>query len=104
MLRASPCSNLELAVTHLNASVGPILSIAQLAKALREGSIGATADSPTAAALVGYLFIEIDPRLISLCAREAGSDVSHANMLYQETLRHHLPRVAAWEKAMEYLL
>lgn len=97
-------ASLGLAVTHLNVPVGAVLTEGQLSAALRAGSVDAIAASPAAAALVRYLFIELDPRLIALCAYEAGTDVAHANMVYQESLRHAMPRVPAWESAIEYLL
>ena len=97
-------SSLGLAVTHLNAPVGAVLTIAQLTDALRAGSINVVSDSPTAAAIISYLFVELNPRLISLCAREAGADLHHVNMLYKEALAHSLPRVPEWENAVEYLL
>jgi len=56
-------SVLSLAVTHLNASVGPVLTVAQLTAALRAGAVDAIADAPTAAALVTSLFVETEPRL-----------------------------------------
>lgn len=96
-------NNLGLAVTHMNASVGSVLTVEQLTNALRAGSINAI-DSPTSAAVVSYLFVELDPRLIVLCAYEAGSDVAHANMIYQESLLNAMPRVHAWEKSIEYIL
>ncbi len=84
---------LRTAVAHLNASVGPCLTVEQLAAALRAGSVAAISDSPTAAALASHLFSEVEPALIALCAHEAGSDVAHANMLYQESLLSLMPRV-----------
>jgi hypothetical protein len=53
-----------MAVTHMNAPVGSVLTIEQLAKAFRTGSVDAITDSPTAAALVSYLFVELDAKLI----------------------------------------
>ncbi len=97
-------SSLGLAITHLNAPVGNCLTEAQLADALRAGSVAPLADSPTAAALLRYLFVELEPRLIVLCAYEAGTDVAHANMIYQENLQNAMPRVPAWEKSIEFLL
>ena len=97
-------NSLGLAVTHMNAPVGSVLTIEQLSKALRAGSADAITDSPTAAALVSYLFVELDPRLIVLCAYEAGTDVAHANMIYQESLSRSMPRVHAWEKSIQYML
>ncbi len=94
--------HLQLAVCHLNAPVGPQLSMEQLRTALCAGSSANL--NAIATALVRYLFIELEPRLIVQCAYEAGSDVAHANLLYQENLRHAMPRVPAWEQAIEFLL
>lgn len=47
--------SLGLAVTHLNASTGPLLTTEQLAASLRAGSAAALAGSPAASALVRYL-------------------------------------------------
>ena len=88
---------LDLAVTHLNASVGPVLSSTQLAAALRAGRIDTLSESPYAAAAASYLFVEIEPRVIALCALEAGTDLDHANALYESLLRDAMPRVTAWE-------
>lgn len=95
-------SHLQLAVSHLNAPVGQQLTSAQLCEALVAGSSQSLA--PLQSALLRYLFVELEPRLIVQCAFEAGSDVAHANLLYQENLRHAMPRVPAWEKAIEFLL
>ena len=89
---------LDLAVTHLNASVGPVLSSAQLATVLRTASLDSLIESSTAAGVVSYLFVEIEPRVIALCAYEAGTDLCHANALYESLLRDSMPRVAAWEE------
>lgn len=97
-------SNLSLAVTHLNTPVGNCLSVDHLSGALRAGTLANLADSPTATALLRFMFVELEPRMIVLCAYEAGSDVAHANMIYQENLRHAMPRVPAWEKSIEFLL
>jgi hypothetical protein len=77
---------LDLAVTHSNASVGPVLSSAQLAAALHAGRIDTLSESPYAAAAASYLFVEIEPRVIALCAYEAGTDLGHANALYESSL------------------
>ena len=93
-----------MAATHLNAPTGPVLSAEQLAEALRAGSVDVIAHWPAAAALVSYLFVEVEPRLITLCANEAGAGLAQANRLYQESLRDGLPRVSAWEQAVAHLL
>jgi hypothetical protein len=99
-----PTSNLELTIAHLNAPVGPVLTVDHLAKILRSGSVAVLADEPAVVAIASYLFVETDPRLISLCATEANADMAHVNMFYQETLRLSVPAVPAWEKAVEFLL
>jgi hypothetical protein len=96
-------SHLSLAATHLNSSIGPVVTAAHVAQALHAGSITVIADNPSAAAMVGYLFVELEPRLIALCTAEAQSDMAHANRLYTESLSHALPRVLAWENAVKYL-
>lgn len=93
---------LQLAVTHLNVPVGPVVTEHDLARALQAGSVAGLDDK--VAAVLSYLFIELDPALIARCAREAGSDLRHANELYKESLQAHLPRVPRWEQAVEHLL
>jgi hypothetical protein len=100
----SSASSLGLAVAHLNASVGSILTVDQLAKALEAGTTKVLFDAPTAAALVSYLFVEVEPKLVVQCTQEVGTDVLHANMLYCESLRQDLPRVPQWESAIMYLI
>jgi hypothetical protein len=94
---------LDLVVTHLNASIGKVVSSDQLAAALKAGSLSAIAD-PLAAAAVAYLFVEISPALIARCARFTGADLVRVNCLYLETLEDRLPRVLAWEESVEHLL
>ena len=96
--------SLSLAVTHLNTSVGDALSITQLKCALQQGSTNGIGESPIAAALISQLFIKLNPRLIVLCAYEAGVDARRANMLYEESLRNHMPRVLEWEKSTAFLV
>lgn len=93
---------LELAVTHLNAPVGPVVTVDHLAQALRAGSV-AGLDARTAA-IVSHLFVELDPGLIARCAYEAGSDLRRASELYKESLACHLPRVPNWENAIAHLV
>ena len=101
---AAASASLGLAVTHLNAPAGSVLSEAQLTRSLRDGSVRGIADSPAAAALVSYLFVEVEPRLIAQCASDAGASLAQADLLYQESLRDGLPRVPAWEQAVVHLL
>jgi hypothetical protein len=106
-MQNQPLNNQEslgMAVTHLNASVGPVLTVEQLAQALRAGTTADITDSPTAVSLVNYLFVEVEPKLIVMCAREAGSDVRRANMLYQASLAQAMPKVLSWENSTRYLV
>lgn len=97
-------SNLELAVGHLNASLGRVLTVEQLASALRAGSVRRTSPSPAAAALISSLFTELAPNLILRCAAEAGADVEQVNQLYEEALADALPRAPAWETSVGHFL
>jgi hypothetical protein len=101
-VRSMSASGLQLAVTHLNVPVGPLVSEDDLSRALQAGSVAGLDDK--VAAVLSYLFVEIEPELIARCVREAGSDLRRANELYQESLQAHLPRVPRWEQAMEHLL
>lgn len=95
-------SSLQVAVTHLNVPVGPVLTVDDLARALRAGSVANFEDK--LAALLIHMFVELEPALIARCATEAGSDLQHANELYKESVQANLPRVPRWEKAVEHLL
>lgn len=95
---------LHLVTGHLNVPVGPVLSAAQLATALRAGSVAPLRDDPRAAALVSSLFVDASPDLILRAALEAAAPVSAVQRLYQETQADHLPRVPEWEEAVECLL
>jgi hypothetical protein len=101
-VRAMSDSGLQLAVTHLNVPVGPVLTTEDLAQALRAGSVAGL--DKRAGAILSHLFVELEPGLIARCAHEAGSDLRRANELYKESLQAHLPRVPQWEKAVEELL
>lgn len=97
-------SGLALAVGHLNASVGPVLTREQLASALRAGSTRDIPVSPTAAALIKSLFAELPPDLILRCTTESGADLLRVNELYLEALADALPPVPTWETSVEHLL
>ncbi|WP_374013073.1 hypothetical protein [Pseudoxanthomonas koreensis] len=97
-------SGLELAVAHLNASVGPVLTTGQLAAALRAGSTRNLPVPPAAAALISSLFAELPPDLILRCTVDAAADVRRVNGLYLEALADALPPVRAWEASVEHFL
>lgn len=94
---------LDLAVTHLNAPVGRVLTRDDLESALLAGSLSPIY-RPEAAALVAYMFVELDPQLIIRCVNELRSGLLKANSLYQETLKAKAPRAISWEKAVRHLL
>ena len=81
-------------------AVGPVVTAQHIAQALRAGTAEAVPE-PEAAALVSRLFVELEPRLVALCAAEAGADLRQANRLYDESVANSVPRNAAWEAAME---
>jgi hypothetical protein len=93
---------LEPAVTHLNAPVGPLVTVEHLAHALRSGSVEGLDE--TVGAVVRYLFVELSPGLIARCVYEAGSNLRQANELYKESLADHLPRVQDWEDDIAHLI
>lgn len=96
-------SHLDLAVTHLNASIGPALNAEQLAAALRSGSCKGASTS-TAAAAISSLFVELTPNIILQCAAEAGADLHQVNALYLESLADFMPPSSEWEASVEHLL
>ena len=96
-------SGLDLATAHLNAPVGPVLTREELCSALRSGNLAAI-HRPSAASLVCFMFVELEPALITRCVMEAQSDLRRANDLYKETLRAHAPRSPQWERSVEHLL
>ncbi|OWQ47193.1 hypothetical protein CDL60_12535 [Roseateles noduli] len=102
MFESTP--GLDLAATHLNASVGAIVSAAHIAEALRAGSLTPLAPEPDVEAMVSYLFVELKPQLIARCATEAGVGLMQAHALYLDTLTRQVPRVSAWESDMEPFL
>lgn len=97
-------NGLEVAVGHLNASVGPKLTAEQLAAALRAGTTHHLPESEaSAAALIHSLFAELSPGLIMACATEAGADLRQVDQLYRESKAEYMP-VPAWEDAVRALL
>ena len=99
----SPNSGLDLATAHLNAPVGPLLTRDELRSALQSGNLAAI-HRPSAASLVCFMFVELDPALIARCVTEARSDLQRANDLYMDTLHANAPRSLQWERSVEHLL
>jgi hypothetical protein len=96
-------ASLAMAAQHMNVPTGPLVEVDDLALALRSGSFEGVS-STAAAAAMAYLFVETAPRLIAACSREAGGSYASANQLYLETVYAGIPRVPAWEQAVEHLL
>lgn len=93
-------SKLQMAATHLNASIGAVVEPEHIVSALQAGSLDALSHAPRAEAMVAYLFIELEPRLVCHCVQEAGATLAHAQSLYESTLQHDIPRSPAWESEM----
>lgn len=89
---------LPLIVAHLNTSTGPVLTAERMERTLRTGTLlGLPTDPPEADALLASLFVEVEPRLIVLAARESGVSEAQLDALYRETLAWGAPRVPGWE-------
>ncbi|TAL86964.1 MAG: hypothetical protein EPN69_11825 [Rhodanobacter sp.] len=99
-----PHNALHLAVGHLNVPVGDILTAGQLALAMQQGSLESLAESPSAAALVSSLFIDLPPGMILQAGAEAKADIKQLDKLYAATLAASMPRARAWEKTIEHML
>ena len=94
---------LELAVTHLNAPYGDIVSVQDLAAALVNGTVNGVATRvPSAASVLGRLVVEVSPALIGRCMVAAGATFASVRALYKESCSQ-CGRVPAWERAVEHL-
>ena len=93
---------LSMAVTHLNAPYGAIVCARDLVDSLSHGELRAA--SAKATAILSYLFIEVEPRLVMRCAIESGSSLPKANQLYSDTIKSGAPRSALWESSIKDLL
>ena len=92
----------SLITAHMNAPMGNVLGADDVVQSLRLGRLSGRSDA--ANAVLGYLFIEMEPRVIANCALEAGCALHSANLLYLDTLDHASPRSPQWEVAVEGLL
>lgn len=93
---------ISMAVTHLNAPYGAIVCATDLIESLIQGELRAA--SPKAAAILSYLFVEVEPRLVMQCAMESGSSLPIVNQLYLDTIKGGAPRSALWESSITALL
>lgn len=87
-----------LITAHLNAPFGAVLSAQDVTESLRVGRLAAK--TAQANAVLGYLFVETEPRLIAACALESGTSLACAHQLYLDTLDHQAPRSPQWESAI----
>lgn len=95
---------LELAASHLNASVGALVSTEALARSLRDGTVHNVRAGPGTARVHGLLhsvFAEVEPQLLLDCVREAGATWRSADLLYQESLRAGAYKARAWEELVK---
>lgn len=92
----------ELITTHLNAPVGRVLAADDVRLSLLKGRL--SCHSEKANAVLGGLFIEVEPRLIARCVLEEGLTIQQANDLYLDTLAHGFARCPVWESSVEFLL
>lgn len=93
---------ISMAVTHLNAPYGAIVCARDIIDSLSQGELRAA--SSKAAAILSYLFVEVEPRLVMQCAMESGSSLPMANQLYSNTIKGGAPRSPLWESSIKDLL
>ena len=95
---AKMTSHLEMSAGHLNAPYGRVLPTADLALALRSGSLRSIG-SGLSRALLMSLFVECPPQPILLAAVQVGGAWVTLRSLYQQAVANGMQRVKAWESA-----
>ena len=88
--------------SHLNAPFGAVLMESDVLESLRNGRLSGRTEQ--ANAVLGGMFVEVEPRLIARCAREAKVTISQANCLYLDTVAHAFPKCPQWESSVEFLV
>lgn len=88
--------------SHLNAPFGAVLVESDVLDSLKNGYLSAKTEQ--ANAVLGGMFVEVEPRLIARCALEAKVTIKQANLLYLNTVAHAFPKCPQWESAVEYLV
>jgi len=97
--------HLALIAGQLNAPFGTVVKPADIAQALREGSLDGLPVETWVKALIPYMFVELPPATIGRAALEAGVRLEEAWALYQHVRdNYHLPRVKKWEDALNGVL
>lgn len=89
-------SHLEMVATHLNAPYGDVVTAAEVALALRAGSL-ADVQSELSRALLMTMFIECAPQSILSAALEAGGSWRSVRSLYLEAVTRGMQSVRDWE-------
>jgi hypothetical protein len=93
-------SRTEVLAGHLNAPSGPLITAADITRALRNGSAEHLKSNSAGRAALLSMFIEAEPSLILACVREANADWRSADALYRQALADGLPRVPRWESVV----
>lgn len=88
--------------SHLNAPFGAVLVESDVLDSLKKGRLSGQTEQ--ANAVLGGMFVEVEPRLIARCALEAHVTIEHANSLYQDTVANAFPRCPHWESAVGFLV
>lgn len=88
--------------SHLNAPFGAVLVESDVLDSLRNGRLSGQTEQ--ANAVLGGMFVEIEPRLIGRCALEAHATIQQANLLYLDTVAHAFPKCPQWESSVEFLV
>ncbi len=88
--------------SHLNAPFGAVLVESDVLDSLKNGRLSGRSEK--ANALLGGMFVEVEPRLIARCALEAHVTIKQANFLYLDTVAHAFPQCPQWESAVEFLV
>lgn len=87
---------------HLNAPFGAVLMESDILNSLTSGRLSARTEQVNA--VLGTMFVEVEPRLIARCALEANVSVKQANLLYLDTITHSFPKCPHWESSVAFLV
>ena len=102
--KKAPKTGLMVAVGHMNASVGPLLTPEQMEAALHAGTVDGISEKPIVGALILSIFVECSPALILRCAMETHASLKSVARLYRESLERGGFPSLAWERSTGHLL
>jgi hypothetical protein len=88
--------------SHLNAPFGAVVMACDVLNSLKNGRL--SGQTELANAVLGGMFVEVEPRLIARCALEAHATIEQANLFYLDTIAHAFPRCPQWESSVEFLV